>query len=218
MKDYLSPERGRAALLTIDMQRDFVKSAGAGKPAGAAGIVPAAARLAQAFRAAGSPIVHVVRLYRPDGSNADISRRAAIEEGSRIAMPGSLGAELVDELKPRADIRLEAEHLLEGKPQQIGPREWILYKPRWGAFYQTRLEEQLRALGVSTVVICGCNFAQCARASVMQASERDFRIVLITDATAGTHETGLCELGRIGVYLMTSDHCVAWMTQGKAVA
>jgi nicotinamidase-related amidase len=217
MKDYLSPERGRAALLTIDMQRDFVKSSAICKSS-AAGIIPAAARITRAFRDAGSPIVHTVRLYRPDGSNADIARRAAIEEGSRVAMPGSLGAELIDELKPGPHIRLEPEPLLDGRMQSIGEREWILYRPRWGGFYQTRLEEHLRALGVSTLVICGCNFAHCARSTAVQASERDFRIVLATDATSGANETGLCELGRIGVYLMTSDHCVAWMVQGKAVA
>ena len=56
---------------------------------------------------AGAPIVHLVRLYRPDGSNADACRRLAIEEGLRVLMPGSCGAELVPEINPAPATRLD---------------------------------------------------------------------------------------------------------------
>ncbi|WP_459872860.1 hypothetical protein, partial [Endothiovibrio diazotrophicus] len=51
----------------------------------------------------------------------------------------------------------------------------MLYKPRWGAFYRTSLESHLRGLDVSTLVFSGCNFPNCPRTSIYQASERDFR-------------------------------------------
>ncbi len=174
----LDPRSDRTALLTIDVQRDFALPS---SPAHIPGTAQAAQRIAgllEAFRLAGRPIVHMVRLYLPDGSNAEASRRAYLEAGNRLVSPGTTGAELLDELKPDEDTSLDAELLLSGSPQQVGLREWILYKPRWGAFYRTSLEGHLRALSVETIVVCGCNFPNCPRTTIYEASERDFRIVL----------------------------------------
>jgi hypothetical protein len=50
----------------------------------------------------------------------------------------------MDELKPSPAIRLNSSLLLSGHHlQQIGTMEWIMYKPRWGAFYNTLLEKHL---------------------------------------------------------------------------
>jgi nicotinamidase-related amidase len=175
-------------------------------------------RLVEGFRQRGRPIVHVVRLYRCDGSNVELCNRASIEEGQRIVMPGTLGAELVDGLKPDQQQRLDCIQLLEGKLQELGRHEWIMYKPRWSAFYQTQLEEHLRRLGVTTLVVSGCNFPNGPLATVYAASNRDFRIVLATDAVSGANDVALAELARIGVYLMTSDQCLAWLARDGQVA
>jgi nicotinamidase-related amidase len=170
------------------------------------------------FRSMRKPIIHVIRLYNPDGSNVDLCRRRAVAElGKRLVIAGTKGAELVEELKPFSSssslsssrLRLDTELLLQGEPQQVTANEWIMYKPRWGAFYATPLENHLHKLNVNTVVICGCNFPNCPRTTVYEASERDFRVVLIKDATSKVYEQGLQELENIGVELMTSDDCVA---------
>lgn len=218
MRDYLSPERNRAALLTIDAQRDFALPDAPARVGGTMAAVPAMQRLTAGFREKGAPIIHVIRLYRCDGSNVELCRRAAIEEGRRIVMPGSSGAELVDGLRPPDAPRLDAELLLSGQMQALGPAEWVLYRPRWGAFYGTTLEAHLRGLAVSTLVIAGCNFPSGPRATVYEASDRDFRIVLATDAVSGATEEGLCELGRMGVYLMASGQCREWMQRGGQAA
>lgn len=147
----LSP--AKAALLTIDVQCDFALPS---SPAHIPGTLETAERIrpiAQKFRAANQPIVHMVRLYFPDGSNAELSRRAYLEAGNRLVCPGTTGAELLDELKPETRVRLDADLILSGEPQHLGPREWAMYKPRWGAFYRTALEERLRPFGVDTLVI-----------------------------------------------------------------
>ena len=82
--------------------------------------------------------------------------------------------------------------------------EVVLYKPWWGAFYQTPLDEHLCASGVSTVVFSGCNFPNCPRASVYEASERDYRIVLVEDAVSGLYDRGKREMVEIGVAVMSS--------------
>src|SRR5207247_853290 len=98
--------------------------------------------------------------------------------------------------------------LLAGGIQHVGPGEVIIYKPRWGAFFQTPLEAHLRALRVSTLAFCGCNFPNCPRASVYEASERDFRLLLVLDAVSGLYERGervRVRAGGPGPYLQGRD-------------
>ena len=211
MSDYLSPHAQSVALLTIDFQRDVSLHGAIFEIPGTAEVLPQARRLAEAFRCRKLPIVHLVRLYREDGSNADISRRQAIEEGLRLVVPGSAGAELVDEIKPSTTVKLNPSELLAGRFQKIGAAEWILYKPRWGAFYATNLEGHLRYLGIDTLAICGCNFQNCPRATIIEASERDFRLILVHDAVSGIYEPGVAELAKIGVNVMTTVQTISWL-------
>jgi nicotinamidase-related amidase len=205
MDDYVSPDFGRVALLTIDVQRDFALPGAPLEIPGTVEVLPNINCLVQLFRERQKPIVHVVRLYLANGSNADPCRRQSIEGGKRAIVPGSEGAELLEELKPAPDTKLDAERLLLGELQAIGPEEWVIYKPRWGAFFHTPLEQQLRSLGVNTIVVCGCNFPNCPRATIYEASERDFRIVLAKDAVSQIYDRGLEELRNIGVSLLTSN-------------
>jgi nicotinamidase-related amidase len=206
--DYVEPDFEKAALLTIDVQRDFSLPGAPAEIPGTAAALPAMRRLVQGFRERGKPIIHVVRLYLADGSNADLCRRQAIAAGKQMAFPGSEGAELVAELKPLPEARLDSTRLLSGQLQSFGATEWVVYKPRWGAFFSTPLEPHLRGLGVSTVVVCGCNFPNCPRTTIYEASERDFRIVLATDAISQAYERGLAELENIGVGLLSSSDII----------
>lgn len=171
------------------------------------------ARLANGFRDRGLPILHVVRLYRPDGSNADLVRRQAIERGARIAVPGSAGSQIASELLPKP-VELDYELLLSGELQQVGPREHVMYKPRWGAFYHTKFARHLRNTSSDTTVFAGCNFPNCPRTSIYEASERDFRIVLVRDALSGLDEQGVKECRAIGGEVRDVAATLAWLSQG----
>jgi nicotinamidase-related amidase len=210
---FTSADWRNAALLTIDTQNDFTLPNSPFAITGTFEIVPKMRQVLYAFRTAHKPIIHLIRIYNSDGSNVDLCRkRAVVELGKKLLIAGTQGAELVDELKPSSSsskVRLETGLLLKGKMQQVATKEWIMYKPRWGAFYATSLERHLLDLNTNTVVICGCNFPNCPRTTVYEASERDFRVVLISDATSNIYERGLHELDKIGVELMTSNDCVA---------
>ena len=214
MNDYTSPDFKKAALLTIDTQRDFTLPGAPAEIPGTMAVLPKMQQLLQTFRKQQKPIIHVVRLYLPDGSNADLCRRQGIERGKRIVVPGSDGAELMEELKPVPAVKLDTEKLLTGALQLISPKEWIMYKPRWGAFFQTPLESHLRNLGINTIVVCGCNFPNCPRTTIYEASERDLRIVLVTDATSQIYPRGLQELKNIGVSLLKAKECLARIGAG----
>ena len=188
--------------LIIDVQRDFTVNRAASIIPGTIQTVPYIKNLVKEYRRLAYPIIHVVRLYNTDGSNVDLC-------GKQIVISGSDGAELIDELKPFTTARMNSNLLLSGKLQKIGSMEWIMYKPRWGAFYNTPLEKHLDSLDVNTVVVCGCNFPNRPRTTIYEASERDFRIVLITDATSVIYNIGLRELKNIGVSLMKSKDCIS---------
>ena len=209
--DYTSPDREHSALLTIDVQLDTTVRDGPLEIPGTLDALPFIQYLVKEFRELNLPIIHVVRLYRSDGSNVDMCRKSAIEKGKQVLIPGTLGSELMNELKPDTKIRLDPDLLLSGKLQQIGSAEWIMYKSRWGAFYQTPLEEHLHRLGINTLVICGCNFPNCPRTTLYEASERDFKVVLIKDATSVIYDFGIRELENIGTRVMNTSDCISWL-------
>ena len=209
MNNYIAPDIAHSALIIIDVQRDFTLYGASAEIRGTIKAIPNIKSLVNQYRRSGYPIIHVIRLYDSDGSNVDLCRRQAIEEGKKMVISGSDGAELMNDLKPSSQVKLDPNLLLSGKLQLIGSAEWIMYKPRWGAFYNTRLEKHLHSLMVNTVVICGCNFPNCPRTTVYEASERDFRIILVTDATSIVYNLGLQELKNIGVSLMKSRECIS---------
>jgi len=210
---YTRPLAHSAALVLIDVQRDFLDIPGDDAPmpvGGTCAAIPAMAKLATAFRARGLPIVHVVRLYQPDGSNVDLVRRQSIEQGARIAIPGSAGSQIAMELLPNV-VELQHELLLTGGFQRIGTAEHVMYKPRWGAFYDTNLERHLRESRTNTLVFAGCNFPNCPRTSIYEASERDFRIVLVSDAMSGLYDRGIEECRAIGVDVRNLSETLDWL-------
>ncbi|MGC8658395.1 MAG: cysteine hydrolase family protein [Desulfomonilaceae bacterium] len=208
MNAYTTPEWSRSALLTIDVQEDFAVPGSSAFISGTAEIVPTLQRLVASYREAKLPVIHVVRLYTEDGANVDLCRRQKIQEGTKIVIPKTKGSQIVNDLLLCSSLSLDTEILLSGKLQTIGRREWIMHKPRWGAFYKTPLEGHLRRQGISTVVFSGCNFPNCPRTSTYEASERDFRIALVTDAISGIYARGVDELVNIGVTCLTADNMI----------
>jgi len=213
---YTEPHPLSSALVTIDMQADFVRSGAPLEIPGARDIVPPIRRLLRRYREAGRFIIHMVRLYEAGGSNVDLCRRGRVENGKPILRPGTPGAEIVEALRPAPSARLDAEQLLAGDVQEWGDHEAVIYKPRWGAFYRTALETYLRPRGLDTLVFCGCHFPNCVRASVYEASERDFRIVVVKDAISGIYDRAEEELFQIGVRLWETTQVIEWLTKPAA--
>jgi nicotinamidase-related amidase len=203
---HLAPHWDTAALITIDMQRDFL-SDGPFALAGTTEVLPNLAKLAEAFRASGRPIVHIVRLYPADGQDVDRVRRTLVQGGASFARPGTPGRLLAAGLAPSEDF--DDETLLSGEPQRLGPAEYLVYKPRWGAFYRTKLQELLSSHGVDTLVFAGCNLPNCPRASIIEAHERDYRVVLVTDAVSQASEQGFREIAGLGTVLCTTAEAIS---------
>ncbi len=60
----------------------------------------------------------------------------------------------------------------------------VVRKVRVGAFSTTDLDEQLRGRGIDTLILAGISTSGVVLSTVRDASDRDYRVVVLTDATA----------------------------------
>jgi nicotinamidase-related amidase len=165
--EHIAPRLATSALLIIDTQVDFVDG-GRSPIAGTTAVIPKLVELRSAFLDAGRPVIHVVRLYA--GDDVDRVRRTAMASGANIVAPGSAGSQVVPELCVAGQRTPDHERLLAGEIEQLDENEWAVWKPRWSAFHRTRLHRHLADLGVDTIVVAGCNFPNCPRATIYDGS------------------------------------------------
>lgn len=151
------------ALAIVDMQNDFVLPGAPACVAGAEATVPTLVRLLALARARAWPVVHVHRLHRPDGSDAELPRRHLFSQGSGICVSGSKGAEIIPALAPL-------------------PGEYLLPKTRYSAFLDTPFDALLRRLNVRTLLVGGTQYPNCIRATATDAMARDYHTIVVTDA------------------------------------
>jgi nicotinamidase-related amidase len=200
---YTQPNWRSSALITIDTQCDTLDGAPLEIP-GTSAILPNIRMVLDAYRRKKMPVVHIVRIYRKDGSNVDLCRKEAVENGAEVFLEGSRGCELAQEMF-RDEVKLAPGLLLSGGIQEIGDNEVVIYKPRWGAFYNTQLQSYLDGFSVDTLVFVGSNFPNCPRASIYEASERDLKIVLVEDGISGLYPKAKEEILNIGVRVMKAE-------------
>lgn len=171
-------DRDHAALIIIDMQRDFVEPGGFGETLGnkvalLQAIIPATARLLAAFRAAGLPVIHTRECHRADLSDCPPAKRERGKPSLRIGDPGPMGRILISG-EPGADIIPEL-YPAEG--------EIVLDKPGKGAFYATPLAEILAERKIRQLVFAGVTTEVCVQTTMREANDRGFECLLATDAT-----------------------------------
>ena len=91
MNKYTKPNFKSSALITIDTQRDTLD----GQPLeikGTSDALPQIKKLLDFYRQNHLPIVHIVRIYKSDGSNVDLCRKEIVESGMPLLSENSLGA------------------------------------------------------------------------------------------------------------------------------
>ena len=210
--DFIKPNLDNCALLTIDTQCDTLDGAPLEIP-GTSAILPNIVKLLDLFRKKNKMIIHIVRIYKKDGSNVDLCRKQDVLNGNGYLLENTPGCELALELKPEKNLKMDFKNLLDGKIQKISETEVMIYKSRWGAFYKTPLDEFLKQYGIDTLVFSGCNFPNCPRTTIYEASERDYKITLIKDAISRIYEIGENELKNIGVQITNTDEFIKYLAK-----
>ena len=64
------------------------------------------------------------------------------------------------------------------------PDELVLYKPSFGAFYDTPLETILHSMKKDTIIICGTLTNYCCGTTARQGYERGFKVIFGSDITS----------------------------------
>ena len=171
-------DRGKVALLVIDMQRDFIEEGGFGAALGndvsrLRAIIPTVARLLDGFRAAGLPVLHTRECHAPDLSDCPPAKRLRGAPSLRIGDPGPMGRILIAG-EPGAEILPELAPL---------PGETVIDKPGKGAFYATNLQQILQARGITQLIVAGVTTEVCVQTTMREANDRGYDCVLAQDAT-----------------------------------
>lgn len=159
----------RTALINVDMQRCFVEGSPLASPDGL-DLVGRVNELSAACRKAGALVVHTRGWMRPDGSNLGVMGELVPPFIVALYTEGAEAAELHDALV-------------------VDEGDVVLNKPRYGAFHATDLELILRSRGIDTVIVSGIATNICCETTAREASQRDFRVIFLTDGTA-TKEMG----------------------------
>jgi biuret amidohydrolase len=168
-----------AALVIIDMQRDFVEPGGFGASLGndvapLQAIIPAVRSVLQAWRAAGGLVIHTREGHQSDLSDCPPAKRERGQPSLRIGDAGPMGRVLVigepghaivPELAPR-------------------PAELVIDKPGKGAFYRTPLQVELQVRGITQLVFMGVTTEVCVQTSMREANDRGYECLLVEDGTA----------------------------------
>ncbi|WP_327669193.1 MULTISPECIES: hydrolase [unclassified Streptomyces] len=148
----------RTALVVVDLQKGLMGVSGA--PYAVSDVVDRSARLADAFRGAGLPVVLVRVSLSADGSDATPGRTET--PGSGRAMPEGWD---------------EITDALAGHPEDI-----TVTKRNWSAFYGTDLDLHLRRRGITQVVLTGVATSIGVESTARAAHEHGYHVTLATDA------------------------------------
>src|ERR671932_13267 len=168
-----------AALLVIDMQRDFVDPGGFGEALGndvslLGRAVEPTRRVLDAARAAGMLVIHTREGHRPDLSDCPPAKlaRGRLANGigdqgpmGRILVRGEYGHDIVDSLQPR-------------------PGEPVVDKPGKGSFYATDLDAILKNRGITRLIVCGVTTEVCVHTTVREANDRGYECLVLSDCVA----------------------------------
>lgn len=150
-----------SALLVVDMQRYFLEPCAPAFLKDGPRIIPNVAKLIQLFRTAEKPVVITRHAHGKGKSTGQMGRWWADE----LPWDGTREAELIKEISPR-------------------PKDILITKDRYSAFENTRLDMKLRALKVSTVIICGVMTNLCVETTARDAFIKDYQPVIVEDACA----------------------------------
>ena len=95
---------------------------------------------------------------------------------------------------------------------KMEPKDTVLPKKRYSAFYETDLEKILRSKGIQDLIISGVMTNLCCETTARDAFMRDYRVFFLIDGTAtGRDDHHLATLKNLGfgfAHLMTCDEVI----------
>jgi maleamate amidohydrolase len=186
----------RPALVVVDVNRGFTDPASP-LVCDLDDCVEAIARLLDAFRRAGLPVVFTTVCYDDFGKQA---AAVFIEKVPALLVlePGSEWVEIDPRIAP-----------IEGEP--------VLTKYFASAFFGTTLASLLSTAGCDTVVVTGASTSGCVRATALDALQHGYRVVVaheaVGDRNPTAHEANLYDIDAKYGDVVSLDEVVAHLEE-----
>ncbi|HXO01031.1 MAG TPA: isochorismatase family cysteine hydrolase [Stellaceae bacterium] len=179
----------RAALVIIDMQRDFLEPGGFGESLGndvslLRRTIEPTKRLLDAARAGGMTVIHTREGHRPDLTDLAPAKKVRGNPTVGIGDMGAMG---------RILVRGEAGHDIIPELYPIAG-EPVIDKPGKGAFYATDLDTILKNRGIAQLIVCGVTTEVCVNTSVREANDRGYDCLVVEDC-CGSYFPEFQEMG-----------------------
>jgi nicotinamidase-related amidase len=148
----------KQALLVMDMQRWIVGRYTDPRP-----LLAGVAQATAAARSAGIPVIYVRVAFRPGGPEISRNNRGftALKASEEI-FEGDPGNEFHPDITP-------------------GPGDIVVTKKRVSAFVGNDLQLILQGLGIEELVLCGSASSGSVLSTVLQASDLDYRTIVLRD-------------------------------------
>jgi maleamate amidohydrolase len=160
--------------------------------------VAATARMLEAARVSGAPVAYTTVEYDEAGARVAAAFLAKVP-ALRTLAPGTRW--------PRVDARIAPR-----------PGEPVLAKLFASAFFGTPLQAMLASHGADTVVVCGASTSGCVRATVVDALQHGYRVVVaregVADRAVGPHEAALFDIDAKYGDVVGVDEAVALLRGG----
>lgn len=187
----------RPAVLVIDWSRAFTESAGAFPGADFGPELAATRRLLDTARGR-APVFFTTIAYAPDMRDAGLW--VIKVPWLRTCQLGSPAVEI--------DAALAR-----------GAGERVIVKKFPSAFHGTGLDQELRALGVDTLIVAGCTTSVCVRATVVDALQHGYRVLVAADAVGDfvpeLHRLHLADLDARYADVTPIDEVLAYLQRVK---
>ncbi len=225
MNGALQIDPKRAAVLTIDMQREYLdESVGQAVviPEEAERVISSARRMLDLCRHAGMPVVHAYVRRRP-------AEAAALFTGGGLAYMTAaqeIGASQLPHRPPRT-----RPDRVQGSPESEVPRVLVAPgdvhvagKKTLDSFAFTDLDFLLRrVLHVDTLLLSGINTDTCVYSTTFTAANLGYRPVVISDCVASmrgtdSHAMALELMVRSIAWVLTLDELASSLSQDSAVS
>jgi biuret amidohydrolase len=198
-----------AALVLIDMQRDFLEPDGFGAALGndvslLRRTIAPCRQLLYAARAAGLTVIHTREGHRPDLSDLPPSKKARGRLHLGIGDPGPMG---------RILVRGEEGHDIIPELYPL-PGEPIVDKPGKGAFHATDLDAMLKNRGIAQLIIGGVTTEVCVHTTVREANDRGYECVVVADCVGSYFP----EFHAIGLRMIAAQGGIfGWVAMSGAI-
>ena len=172
MNDFPVLDRGRTALVNIDMQNVFVAEDGLYATVHAQDIIPNVNALSRALRGIGAPVIWTRQTHTAKGPRAPAAWHYDLSHPEVAAGVAAL------------QTGAHGQALAEG--MDVDPGDIVVDKYRYGALScpAGQLRRTLDALGVSMIVITGVRTNCCCESTAREAHMAGYKVIVVADATA----------------------------------